>query len=85
MTLKEKSSARKRLAIENLVKNGEYSPEYGLQLCENYHDRGLLTDIDYEELADFLENLLNQPIEISDEDTMEEIEKIEETPTDILL
>jgi len=57
------------------VDKGEYSPAYALMLVEELSDSGKLTDDDYEELAEYLENLLNEP-----EPVEEPIE--EEIPTE---
>lgn len=60
MTVLEKKSLRKKKAIMSLVEKGEYSVAYALMLVEELSDAGNLTDNDYEELAEFLENLLNE-------------------------
>lgn len=60
MTVLEKKSLRKKKAIMSLVEKGEYSVAYALMLVEELSDEGKLTDNDYEELAEFLENLLNE-------------------------
>lgn len=60
MTVLEKKSLRKKKAIMSLVEKGEYSVAYALMLVEELSDAGKLTDNDYEELAEFLENLLNE-------------------------
>lgn len=60
MTIIEKKSLRKKKAIYSLVEKGEYSPAYALILVEELSDTGKLTDSDYEEIASFLENLLNE-------------------------
>lgn len=60
MTILEKKSNRKKMSILSLVKKGEYSVGYSLMLVEDLNDEGKLTDSDYEELAEFLENLLNE-------------------------
>lgn len=59
MTILEKKSLRKKKAIFALVENGEYSVGYALILVEELSDTGKITDNDYEELAEYLENLLN--------------------------
>ena len=76
MTILEKSSLRKVKALRKLVDNGEYSPAYALEKLEDYHDIGKIIDYDYEELADYLESLLNEP-EV--EEMQEEVEPVEET------
>lgn len=74
MTVLEKKSLRKKKAIMSLVEKGEYSVAYALMLVEELSDAGKLTDNDYEELAEFLENLLN-------EEENEEV-AVEEEPTE---
>lgn len=59
MTILEKQSLRKKKSILYLVNKGEYSIGYALLKVEELHDAGKLIDSDYEELADYLENLLN--------------------------
>lgn len=71
MTLKEKKSQRKALAIKLLVDSGEYSAAYGLLEADRLNDEGLLLDIDYEPLAEYLEELINKPVE-EDEEPFEE-------------
>lgn len=75
MTIIEKKSNRKKVAILELVKKGEYSPAYALMLVEELSDNGKLTDADYEELASYLEELLNEPA--VEEPTHEETEQID--------
>ena len=77
MTVLEKKSLRKKKAILSLVEKGEYSPAYALMLVEELSDNGKLTDDDYEELAEYLENLLNEPEEVEEETPIEE--NVEET------
>lgn len=59
MTILEKQSLRKKKSILYLVNKGEYSIGYALLIVEELHDAGKLIDSDYEELAEYLENLLN--------------------------
>lgn len=59
MTIIEKKSQRKKKAIMEMVKNGEMSIAYALSETERLNDEGKLLDNDYEELAEYLENLLN--------------------------
>ena len=73
MTLREKKSQRKAKAIKLLVDRGEYSPAYGLLEADRLNDEGLLLDVDYEPLAEYLEELMEQPVEV-------EAEEVEETP-----
>lgn len=60
MTIIEKKSLRKKKAILALVEKHEYSPAYALMLVEELSDAGKLTEADYEELAEYLEELLNE-------------------------
>lgn len=77
MTLVEKKSKRKATAILNLVKSGEYSPSYALMIAEELNDNGKLLDVDYENVAEFIEYLLNKEFD----ETIEKIgdEQTEET------
>ena len=77
MTVLEKKSLRKKKAIISLVGKGEYSPAYALMLVEELSDNGKLTDDDYEELAEYLESLLDEPEEVEEETPIEE--NVEET------
>lgn len=74
MTIKEKQSLRKKKSIYYLVNNGEYSVGYALLKVEELNDAGKLIDEDYEELADYLEGLLNK-IEEPVEEPVEEIDE----------
>lgn len=78
MNLLEKKSLRKKKSILSLVGKGEYSPAYALWLVENLSDNGKLTDDDYEELAEYLESLLDEPEEVEEEVIEEVIENHEE-------
>jgi hypothetical protein len=71
MTIIEKKSHRKKKSILYLVQEGEYSPAYALFIVEQLSDEGKLTDEDYEELAEYLENLLNESEEIIEESSEE--------------
>lgn len=79
MTILEKKSNRKKLAILNLVKKGEYSISYALMLTEQLSDEGKLIDSDYEELAEYLESLLNEENEVVEETVEEVVETTENT------
>lgn len=76
MTVIEKQSARKKKAILYLIDNGEYSLGYALLKVEELYDAGKLTEEDYNELADYIEELLNkveeEPIQEIIEDGGEE-------------
>lgn len=68
MTIVEKSSNRKKIAILELVKSGEYSVAYALSKVEELHDNNKLIDTDYEEVATYLENLISvQEVEETEE------------------
>lgn len=73
MTILEKKSKRKATAIKNLVESGEYSASYALMIAEELNDTGKLLDVDYEPLAEYLEELINA------EQTQEETSSVEET------
>jgi hypothetical protein len=75
MTILEKKSNRKKMSILSLVNKGEYSVAYALMLVEELSDAGKLTDADYEELATYLEDLLEKESEPIEEPT----EIVEET------
>lgn len=60
MTIQEKQSLRKKKSILYLVERGEYSLGYALLKVEELHDAGKLIDADYNELAEYLEGLLNK-------------------------
>ena len=70
-TIIEKKSERKKKAIMGMVKNGEMSIVYALSETERLNDEGKLLDADYEELAEYLEELLN-PVEEPEEELYEE-------------
>ena len=68
-TLIEKKSERKKKALINLVKSGEYTIAYALMEAERLNDEGKLLDNDYEEVAEYLEGLLEL---VDTEETAEE-------------
>ena len=76
MSINEKKSLRKKKSILALVEKGEYSPAYALWLVEELSDSGKLTEEDYEELAEYLEDLLNKE-EVNENIEEENIEEIE--------
>lgn len=80
MTIIEKKSLRKKKAILSLVEKGEYSAGYALMLVEELSDAGKLTEADYEELAEYLESLLNEveesPAPVETEESTEETEEL---------
>jgi len=78
MTLVEKKSKRKATAILNLVKSGEYSPSYALMVAEELNDNGKLLDLDYEPLAEYLEELINKEENNVNTEEFEEELEIEE-------
>jgi len=61
-TLIEKKSERKKKALINLVEKGEYSVAFALMEAERLNDEGKLLDNDYEEVAEYLEGLL-EPVD----------------------
>lgn len=73
MTLLEKQSARKCKALKNMVERGDYSPSYALEKLEDYFDKGKVIESDYEPLAEYLEDLIDNPVEESTEPVEEEI------------
>ena len=86
MTILEKKSERKKKAIIQLVNSGEYSIAFALIEAERLNDEGKLLDNDYEELAEYLESLLEpkeEPIvaenETTEEATEEPVEETEDT------
>lgn len=78
MTLLEKSSRRKCKALKNLVDRGDYSPAYALEKLEEYFDKGKVIERDYEELAEYLEDLIDNPVEEPSTEPVVEEEPIEE-------
>lgn len=74
MTILEKKSERKKKALIGLVQTGEYSIAFAMMEAERLNDEGKLLDNDYEELLEYLENLLT-PVE----EEHEEIAENEET------
>ena len=76
MTIIEKKSLRKKKAIMNLVATGEMSIAYALMEAERLNDEGKLLDVDYEELAEYLESLLTP--EEPEEPAEENVESEEE-------
>ena len=62
MTLLERQSKRKCKALKNMVDNGDYSPSYALEKLEDYFDKGKVIESDYEPLAEYLEDLIDNPI-----------------------
>lgn len=78
MTILEKKSERKKKAIMQLVQNGEYSIAYAMMIAEELNDNGKLLDNDYEELAEWLESLL-EPVVEENEITEEPVEETEDT------
>lgn len=81
MTIIEKKSERKKKAIIKLVESGEYSIAFALMEAERLNDEGKLLDADYEELAEYLESLLEPVEEETDVEPVEEnLEENNETP-----
>lgn len=73
-TILEKQSARKKKSILYLINNGEYSLGYALLKTEELYDAGKLTEEDYNELADYIEKLMNKAEEVVEE-PVEEVEE----------
>jgi len=74
MTLLEKKSERKKKALMDLVKSGDYSIAFAMMETERLNDEGKLLDNDYEEVMEYLESLLNP----GEEDKQEVVEEISE-------
>ena len=72
MTIIEKKSERKKKAIMGMVQNGEMSIVFALSETERLNDEGKLLDADYEELAEYLEELLNEENTAVEEPTVED-------------
>lgn len=77
MTQLEKKSARKCLALKGQVERGEKSPSLVLEELEKFNDDGKIIDIDYEPLAEYLEELINQPVKNVAEIIEEQTEQTE--------
>lgn len=60
MTNLEKSSKRKVKSIKYQVEHGEKSIGTALREVERLNDDGLLMQKDYEEIAEYLENLMEK-------------------------
>lgn len=76
-TLIEKKSERKKKALINLVKSGEYTIAYALMEAERLNDEGKLLDNDYEEVAEYLEGLLEPVEEEAQDKTQDEAQVVE--------
>ena len=72
MTIIERKSERKKKAIMMLVEDGEYSIAYAMMLAEQLNDEGKLLDNDYEELAEWLESLLDPQTPEQEEEVVED-------------
>lgn len=77
MTILEKKSERKKKALINLVKSGEYTIAYALMEAERLNDEGKLLDNDYEEVAEYLESLLEPVEEEAQDETQDEAQVVE--------
>lgn len=82
MTIIERKSERKKKAIFEMIKNGDWSLGYALSEVERLNDEGKLIVKDYEELAEYIEELLNQE-ECETEENMESKE-LEETTDEVV-
>lgn len=76
-TLIEKKSERKKKALINLVEKGEYSVAFALMEAERLNDEGKLLDKDYEEVAEYLESLLEPVEEEAQDKTQDEAQVVE--------
>lgn len=77
MTILEKKSERKKKALINLVEKGEYSVAFALMEAERLNDEGKLLDNDYEEVAEYLESLLEPVEEEAQDKTQDEAQVVE--------
>ena len=77
MTILEKKSERKKKALINLVEKGEYSVAFALMEAERLNDEGKLLDADYEEVAEYLESLLEPVEEEAQDKTQDEAQVVE--------
>jgi hypothetical protein len=77
MTILEKKSERKKKALINLVEKGEYSVAFALMEAERLNDEGKLLDNDYEEVAEYLESLLEPVEDEAQEETQDEAQVVE--------
>lgn len=77
MTILEKKSERKKKALINLVEKGEYSVAFALMEAERLNDEGKLLDNDYEEVAEYLEGLLEPVEEEAQDKTQDEAQVVE--------
>lgn len=78
MTILERKSERKKKALIKLVETGEYTIAFALMEAERLNDEGKLLDNDYEEVAEYLEGLL-EPTEPTGETAEESAENAENT------
>ena len=60
MNILRKHSLRRKRALLHLVISGEYSLGYALYKVEELYDNGKLVDEDYNELADYIDELMNK-------------------------
>ena len=72
MGIIEKKSLRKKKAIMLLVESGEYSIQFAMIEAERLNDEDKLLDNDYEELMEWLENLLDPQTPEQDEEVVED-------------
>lgn len=72
MTIREIRSRRKKKSIYYQVKHGEKSAAEALEEVENLYDAGKLIEADYNEIAEYLEEILDREVET--EETVEETE-----------
>ena len=60
MTKKERASRNKKKSILGMIKLGEISLPDALGQTETLHDEGKLLEADYEELSDYINELMDQ-------------------------
>lgn len=74
MTKIELKSQRKKNALKQLVQSGEYSIAFAMMEAERFNDEGKLLDNDYDEVMEYLENLLNPVAPVIEEEQESEEE-----------
>lgn len=69
MTILEKRSKVRIEALKRLVTKGQYSPEFALGRLDEINIQGLLVASDYDEMFDYLSELMEEetPEEIQEE------------------
>ncbi len=77
MTRKEILSKRKVKALRYLVESGEYSACYALDKLSDLYVEGIVLEVDYEPLAEYLDEFMDRPVELITEQDIDTEEKIE--------